>query len=193
MKYKTTILILSIGAIFLSSSAFASLSYDRQPSGQTPSSPLTITISADDFTDLGLATSNFWDITAWNSNVNDGWFIAECYASTSLSVVATLPISPVGQEINEILIMGYISESDCLAKQTDGVLIFEQGAQPEGYASPLFTISQGNSFATMPATMFSGITGALATNIPIALGIIGALLAIKFIVIYVRRQIYGKK
>lgn len=45
-----------------------------------------------------------------------------------------------------------------------------------------------SQFAGLPSNMFSGVTGALVTNIPIVLGMVATLISIKFIVRYVRKQ-----
>lgn len=51
------------------------------------------------------------------------------------------------------------------------------------------TVALTNPYASMTGDMFSTLTGSLTTNLLRVLGIVGALLAIKYIVRYVRQQL----
>jgi len=124
---------------FLPLTSFATVVYDRIPSGSSPTSPLTITVSWDDYNVdfVGSASSTAWVNIGFYNQAGTLQYIGSSCVSTSTNYVSDIISVPVGTIVDEVDLMGYVNESDC------SDLDLSQDANTlEGWISGLFTISE---------------------------------------------------
>jgi hypothetical protein len=96
----------------LATPAFASVRYSHSPTGILISPPVSISVSADDFSDLGLTDwSTFWGVQVLNLGNNNN-VISECVPASVLShtFVLDLPL----QDYEAILVGGTDNPQACL-------------------------------------------------------------------------------
>jgi hypothetical protein len=114
-------------------SAFASLNYSRIPTGTTPTTPITISITADNVSDLGLGSSSYW-ITGIYSTADFEDFLGVCRPISELSVSDSFAL-PVGYTAGAVIISGS-DTSNCVTGIEENYLEGEYGA-----SNLIFTIT----------------------------------------------------
>lgn len=129
--------------VFSSPIALAAVTYTRTPSGTSITSPVTFTVSVDNFSDFGFnPNTNFWGV-GMNDLFNPNGLMTDCVASTTLSHTFTLSI-PVGDSISLILALGPIVPQNCnvddvddqgVTFNDDGFIILASAGAPAGGVS----------------------------------------------------------
>lgn len=107
----------------LTSSALAAVNYSRSPSGNPITSPVTINVSVDDFSDFGFTENiNSWLILMQSQEEWEEF--SDCYSSDTLSVSNIFSI-PVGEQVAVIVIRGY--EQNCEGSEYQYELEYNSG------------------------------------------------------------------
>lgn len=115
--------------------AFATIHYSRTPSGTEITSPVSVSVSVDSFSDFNMRGDiNYWYLVVARGGLE---FFSSCVATTTLSLSNNFNI-PIGTEIQYVGVYGVVSVLSCVGAD-DGVN-FETG-------SPLFTIISGSQFS----------------------------------------------
>lgn len=174
-----TKLLLSVSTFFLLTPvAFATVTYTRTPSGSSIHAPVTITVSADSYSDFGLpmlddgvtAQDDYWGVQIWEKTGNgDLNYTSLCnIASTTLSHSFVFDLQP--NEYASVVIGG--TSDPVMCDGSDGYNVFPhggvgtdvgtflEGAVPEEpYSAVIFTVSQLEDVISTPQVTASSHGG----------------------------------
>jgi hypothetical protein len=178
MKKIILIAVLSLMAL----PVFGAVNYSRTPVGTEITSPVSISVSFDNFSEFGLNEEiNYYVITIAPSDLP--FYYSSCYASTTLSTNSTISV-PVGKDIYSVYVGGR-EDNLCLtgggtyALEGDGEsVIFTILETPSAGVPSLFSLAGGvASTSEMLATtgvLFTDlwVIIALAIGVPLAFYVI---------------------
>jgi len=182
---KTFAIIAGFAVALLPFLALAALTYSRNPSGSTPSSPLTFAVSADDYTaDFGLSAgvSPYWGLLVENSLTNDN-NTTECVDSNTLSHTFNISL-PTGTTITDVTVFGS-TDANCNAGTDTG----EAYTYLEGDGTTvIFTVAVGGLASIFPA--FTGQIGEeLAPGFILLFVVLAGIIGLAILIMYTKRWI----
>lgn len=179
-------------ALFWAANAFAAVSYERAPAGIDITSPVTFSITLDDYGDIGptcTSTANYWTIDASTYDYADTFYLLDVVASTTLlnDFVFDLPEGDYIEVELGCLFAVPTTQEQAASYWVDGQAIEDNGGEI------IFTITSAALLEAMFTVPTSTATDVLA-NVTSTLGDTGflALLAIAAaipLVFYVARGI----
>lgn len=137
----------------LTSSAFATINYSRSPSGTPIISPVSVSVSVDNFSDFGFDSANIYYQVVFNG-YDSGDILGQCRDSTDLSFEETFNI-PTGFITDVILAKGS-TDGACGGSQGQAEYFFEYNNN-----EPIFTAG-GSS----PPSGFLSARPEIAINAP---------------------------
>src|SRR3989337_711497 len=171
---------------------YADYSYVRNPSGREIPSPVNISFSFDNVSEINFSESvNFWNLdieggSGWGEEYpyNAAW--SECYPISEKTISYSVNL-PVGADMNSFAIQGYYTDDECTYggedELSEPITGYEWNGMNDHFiiiASKIITIGTASSTDTMAAlgTLFTDLWTliALAIGIPLAFYVIRQIL-----------------